>query len=132
MIFFLMIRRPPRSTRTDTLFPYTTLFRSRTHCNLVWCWHNKGKRMSETVILTSERENEAPPIGYDAPVEAGVTGLPMEPVIRHHARTIPDFPAIPFEEATPSYRAFDRATNTIANEPTAPCMGRADRAPAPP
>src|SRR3546814_17969353 len=28
--FFLMIRRPPRSTRTDTLFPYTTLFRS--------CW----------------------------------------------------------------------------------------------
>src|SRR3546814_1107463 len=28
--FFLMIRRPPRSTRTDTLFPYTTLFRSPT------------------------------------------------------------------------------------------------------
>src|SRR3546814_9170645 len=27
--FFLMIRRPPRSTRTDTLFPYTTLFRAR-------------------------------------------------------------------------------------------------------
>src|SRR3546814_19968038 len=27
-IFFLIIRRPPRSTRTDTLFPYTTLFRS--------------------------------------------------------------------------------------------------------
>src|SRR3546814_7738284 len=35
-IFFLRIRRPPRSTRTDTLFPYTTLFRSparaRRHC----------------------------------------------------------------------------------------------------
>src|SRR3546814_10670303 len=29
LFFFLMIRRPPRSTRTDTLFPYTTLFRSR-------------------------------------------------------------------------------------------------------
>src|SRR3546814_10467146 len=27
-LFFLMIRRTPRSTRTDTLFPYTTLFRS--------------------------------------------------------------------------------------------------------
>src|SRR3546814_17683364 len=27
-LFFLMIRLPPRSTRTDTLFPYTTLFRS--------------------------------------------------------------------------------------------------------
>src|SRR3546814_15107927 len=30
-IFFLMILRPPRSTRTDTLFPYTTLFRSLTN-----------------------------------------------------------------------------------------------------
>src|SRR3546814_73685 len=30
--FFLMIRRPPRSTRTDTLFPYTTLFRSHSDC----------------------------------------------------------------------------------------------------
>src|SRR3546814_957572 len=30
-ILFLMIRRPPRSTRTDTLFPYTTLFRSETN-----------------------------------------------------------------------------------------------------
>src|SRR3546814_13339853 len=28
IFFFLMILRPPRSTRTDTLFPYTTLFRS--------------------------------------------------------------------------------------------------------
>src|SRR3546814_1987663 len=30
--FFLMIRRTPRSTRTDTLFPYTTLFRSLRPC----------------------------------------------------------------------------------------------------
>src|SRR3546814_19927508 len=28
ILFFLSIRRPPRSTRTDTRFPYTTLFRS--------------------------------------------------------------------------------------------------------
>src|SRR3546814_16147226 len=32
--FFLMIRRPPRSTRTDTLLPYTTLFRSRFHIGI--------------------------------------------------------------------------------------------------
>src|SRR3546814_16009371 len=31
VFFFLMIRRPPRSTRTDTLVPYTTLFRSSQH-----------------------------------------------------------------------------------------------------
>src|SRR3546814_13772916 len=38
-LFFLMIRRPPRSTRTDTLFPYTTLFRStagRGRCSPPW------------------------------------------------------------------------------------------------
>src|SRR3546814_15927559 len=29
MFFFLMLRPPPRSTRTDTLFPYTTLFRAQ-------------------------------------------------------------------------------------------------------
>src|SRR3546814_79418 len=33
IFFFLMIRRPPRSTRTDTLFPYTTLFRSGAFAN---------------------------------------------------------------------------------------------------
>src|SRR3546814_17512052 len=33
-----MIRRPPRSTRTDTLFPYTTLFRS---------WDERRKHMNE-------------------------------------------------------------------------------------
>src|SRR3546814_9720725 len=33
-----MIRRPPRSTRTDTLFPYTTLFRS--------CWRRRAQRQA--------------------------------------------------------------------------------------
>src|SRR3546814_16025466 len=33
LFFFLRIRRPPRATRTDTLLPYTTLFRS-----LLWLW----------------------------------------------------------------------------------------------
>src|SRR3546814_7935385 len=36
LFFFLMILRPPRSTRTDTLFPYTTLFRSRNK-GTPWC-----------------------------------------------------------------------------------------------
>src|SRR3546814_4444337 len=38
VFFFLMIRRPPRSTRIDTLFPYTTLFRSYPpRCPLCGC-----------------------------------------------------------------------------------------------
>src|SRR3546814_6562544 len=41
VFFFLMIRRPPRSTRTDTLFPYTTLFRfqypaAQRRCTVPW------------------------------------------------------------------------------------------------
>src|SRR3546814_1939681 len=35
-VFFLMIRRPPRSTRTDTLFPYTTLFRSQKRLEMLF------------------------------------------------------------------------------------------------
>src|SRR5881227_4322628 len=34
IIFFLLIRRPPRSTQQSTLFPYTTLFRSLRHSRL--------------------------------------------------------------------------------------------------
>src|SRR3546814_7078214 len=37
VFFFLIIRRPPRSTRTDTLFPDTTLFRSH---NFIGGWRN--------------------------------------------------------------------------------------------
>src|SRR3546814_10722439 len=43
-----MIRRPPRSTRTDTLFPYTTLFRS----------HRKRVRFFSTVELVNALEQE--------------------------------------------------------------------------
>src|SRR3546814_6036678 len=39
VFFFLMIRRPPRSTRTDTLFPYTTLFRSACACSRSRLYH---------------------------------------------------------------------------------------------
>src|SRR3546814_2191098 len=44
--FFLMIRQPPRSTRTDTLFPYTTLFRSSD----VWMGWDQQARSSLAVV----------------------------------------------------------------------------------
>src|SRR3546814_16854496 len=46
LVLFLMIRRPPRSTRTDTLFPYTTLFRS-----LSFCWRDIADGFEQTVIV---------------------------------------------------------------------------------
>src|SRR3546814_8850633 len=58
IFFFLMIRLPPRSTRTDTLFPYTTLFRSsadvggdrrRTRDDLAWHLHLRQRRSRPAV-----------------------------------------------------------------------------------
>src|SRR3546814_20635232 len=52
VFFFLMIRRPPRSTRTDTLFPYTTLFRSPVRCDIA------GHRAAEAEVLERAGEGE--------------------------------------------------------------------------
>src|SRR3546814_8953320 len=60
-VFFLMRRRPPRSTRTDTLFPYTTLFRSRDRRNDCAIFRWRGAR----------RQLRALPLHYpDAPLRA--------------------------------------------------------------
>src|SRR3546814_17322764 len=52
-----MIRRPPRSTRTDTLFPYTTLFRSNV-CTVLW----RGWRSADAGDL---KRRSAPHIAGD-------------------------------------------------------------------
>src|SRR3546814_7731195 len=48
LFFFLIIRRPPISTRTDTLFPYTTLFRSLGAMG----W--RGRRSRPSALLRGE------------------------------------------------------------------------------
>src|SRR3546814_16881709 len=54
---FLIIRRPPRSTRTDTLFPYTTLFRSaeRRQTGAARCALAGNRRVQVLVELTQLR-----------------------------------------------------------------------------
>src|SRR3546814_6488099 len=47
-----MIRRPPRSTRTDTLFPYTTLFRSQAVANLEALLEGAGASLTDVVKTT--------------------------------------------------------------------------------
>src|SRR3546814_7327852 len=57
LFFFLMLRPPPRSTRTDTLFPYTTLFRSlgenryRAHQVMKWIHHRYVTDFNEMTDL---------------------------------------------------------------------------------
>src|SRR3546814_9832508 len=52
-VFFLMIRRPPRSTRTDTLFPYTTLFRSAGPAGLA-CAVTAAERGHEVTLFEKD------------------------------------------------------------------------------
>src|SRR3546814_15638408 len=65
LVFFLMIRRPPRSTRTNTLFPYTTLFRSlRQHADNPVDWYPWGEE-----AFAAARERDVPillSVGYSA------------------------------------------------------------------
>src|SRR3546814_20884489 len=66
---FLMVRRPPRSTRTDTLFPYTTLFRSS--C----CYPARGhigQRFPECLLPMFQYS-----VGCEAP--HGCTGIFAQP-----------------------------------------------------
>src|SRR3546814_7844501 len=53
-----MIRRPPRSTRTDTLFPYTTLFRSATDISR----HSQQQRLAQLLHAPIEGTDERPSI----------------------------------------------------------------------
>src|SRR3546814_19356505 len=68
-----MIRRPPRSTRTDTLFPYTTLFRSalfyvgctHDHIDLVFL-HQKLDTLAHAVGYTAAALHDGTEIGFAA------------------------------------------------------------------
>src|SRR3546814_11798411 len=63
IIFFLMIRQPPRSTRPDSLFPYTTLFRSFQHVGA----HERA--LADKIRLRlADRPGEAGIIRCDRPV----------------------------------------------------------------
>src|SRR3546814_1046420 len=52
-----MIRRPPRSTRTDTLFPYTTLFRSEAGIRLHSCDHPLGCVLHSSMRRAKHRKH---------------------------------------------------------------------------
>src|SRR3546814_14208063 len=81
--FFLMIRRPPRSTRTDTLFPYTTLFRSHTvavydvHASVPLC-RREFAQFSKAIAQDTLRNAQLP---------RGAGAMPVH-LIQHRADTI--------------------------------------------
>src|SRR3546814_10483832 len=62
-----MIRRPPRSTRTDTLFPYTTLFRSRLPRAKSYARRARRNFASSFLAPSSNRKSGHPPIRTPRP-----------------------------------------------------------------
>src|SRR3546814_7432232 len=82
-----MIRRPPRSTRTDTLFPYTTLFRSHDDKD-----EGRAAGYSPSTMPSLVRQHDAFASGVGAAFEAG-TGAPdaVQPT-RHldHVHLVPE------------------------------------------
>src|SRR3546814_15999877 len=72
LFFFLMIRRPPRSTRTDTIFPYTTLFRS-----------GKLERAEEIVaiLVIMARDRDEVAVRADFLIDAAVILLFLDPAV---------------------------------------------------
>src|SRR3546814_4476326 len=102
--FFLMIRRPPRSTRTDTLFPYTTLFRSALIRACYKATLNPGRKAGHTerrdkmmepaggpVIARDNRPFDVDPVkallgrypdGFLAPGELGRAPFALQSLLR--------------------------------------------------
>src|SRR3546814_8204972 len=81
-VFFLMIRRPPRSTRTDTLFPYTTLFRSAEPAD-----HRSADRAGDVVVAGRDVGGQRPQ-GVEGGLAAGferLVHIGLDLVHRHMA-----------------------------------------------
>src|SRR3546814_8672439 len=85
-----MIRRPPRSTRTDTLFPYTTLFRSPLRCLLAdkddpWMREILAPLIRQAgydVVTTDEADTEEADIILCLAQSSAVEGVTNRPVVR--------------------------------------------------
>src|SRR3546814_181172 len=81
-----MIRRPPRSTRTDTLFPYTTLFRSPSDDRRHRLPQAKGRRGADCVGRRPKGEER------QAAREDGAWSTPLDPHLQ--ASSLYDSPGV--------------------------------------
>src|SRR3546814_2621373 len=93
LFFVLMLRRPPRSTRTDTLFPDTTLFRSegaQVGADVI-CWdelvgaHQPGLLLRKGQRQHDLRDDHGPPLVLTARGDEGMRGVDddVEVIVRH-------------------------------------------------
>src|SRR3546814_5064743 len=70
-----MIRRPPRSTRTDTLFPYTTLFRGTYWLAMKAAWSGSAL---DAVLAALHAQRAIAQVNYDVHTFNGALGMTLE------------------------------------------------------
>src|SRR3546814_1848855 len=80
-----MIRRPPRSTRTDTLFPYTTLFRSLGADAPPACYDDLD--LADTVMIAGSNMAYAHPVLFRRLAEAKAHRPAMKIIVRSEEHT---------------------------------------------
>src|SRR3546814_12483378 len=82
-VFCLMIRRPPRSKRSDTLFPYTTLFRSAAQGAVVLVADIEEAAALAVVAEIGAEGGQAEPVGLDITEEEQWVAATVGEVRRH-------------------------------------------------
>src|SRR3546814_8712620 len=103
-----MIRRPPRSTSTDTLFPYTTLFRSLTHGEI-------GVELVGRLRLDTGRQLEDPAITIEDALDE-LAALPTIPVAHRAMASSPTARPMPMprsEEHTSELQSLMRTSYAV-------------------
>src|SRR3546814_4869701 len=81
-----MTRRPPRSTRTDTLFPYTTLFRSNAVAPRALLAIHLAEDVMEEDIGAARRVGRGIVADDRVETEGGLDRLALEPAVEHRPR----------------------------------------------
>src|SRR3546814_4188272 len=74
VLFILMIRRPPRSTRTDTLFPYTTLFRSPVGTGGMAAILGLDDDVVQTICARAAQGEIVEAVNFNAPAQVVIAG----------------------------------------------------------
>src|SRR3546814_20262630 len=135
-----MLRRPPRSTRIDTLFPYTTLFRSRSALDTMsdeTRFRAAGSRTLANTLMKAcmielfrhrleraDPDHDSPAIFLKPGLSSAVTAILRPPAAPHSVATLAKAAAI-------THSAFTRALQEVLGTTPIKVGGRSGRAQAP-
>src|SRR3546814_1247921 len=119
-MFFLMIRRPPRSTRTDTRFPYTTLFRSLDEQGNVLTPLDHDSLRSAVEKLRRDGI-EAAAVCF---LHSYRNGAHEKAVGEYLAAQLPDLYVSLSHDVLPEILEFERTSTTVVNAYVAPLIAR--------